>query len=296
MSFNYWFLYNITSGAINQTYLGNADQWTNIGSQGVIGPFPQSTASAAVQDAFANPSKYLVQNGQLVVQSYITVTAAQSTTPNGQYTITATLNNPPATPPTSCTYTVGGQTYTAAISANKASLTVNVHPSIANQSITVTASATGCVSGTVSIGGSRTDVGLQAFIPTGSTIPTIAPTGTGSKIFLQSYYALSPATLYRLIADIGTAVNVLTDAVFNIIIPALQKTTWSPVALDANQTSAINDIKTNLLPYLYTTLENAYPSGGAKQLQFADYEVDLSKSYAAFQSYVTDLQAIPNLV
>lgn len=249
------------------------------------------------QDEIANQGKYVVSSGQLILNNRpkLTCTATQPATPNGQYTITATLSNPPATSPTSCTFTVAGQTYTAPISANQATLTVSVHPSVANQSINITASATGCVSGSTNIGGSKTDVGLQAYTPTGSTIPTIAPVGTGSKGFLQSYYALSPATIYKLIADIGTVVGLLTDAVFNIIIPALQKSTYAPISLDANQTNTLNDVKTNVLPNLYTTLENAYPSGGSKQIQYADYETDLASSYKAFQDYMSDLQAIPNL-
>lgn len=64
---NYWFLYNYTTGTITQPYLGNADQWTNIPSgQGVIGPFSQASATAAVQDAYTNPQLYTVQSGQLV--------------------------------------------------------------------------------------------------------------------------------------------------------------------------------------------------------------------------------------
>lgn len=287
----YTFGYDLASGKILKATAGIPDLW---GTAIPTLTLDDSTIPTG-GTVYNNHGNYLIQNGKAVLQPSLSCTVSQTTTPNGQYTITATLNNPPATPPASCTFTVAGQTSTAPIAAGKATLTVSVHPSIVNQSISITASATGCVSGTVNIGGSKTDIGLQAFTPTGSTISTIAPIGTGSKGFLQSYYALSPATLYALLADIGTVVSILTDTMFNIVIPALQKTTWAPIALDANQTNTFSDIKTNVLPNLYTTLENAYPSGGTKQLQFSDYEADLSKSYKAFQNYMSDLQVIPNL-
>ena len=61
------------------------------------------------------------------------------------------------------------------------------------------------------------------------------------------------------------------------------------------QANALSDIKANVLPNLFTTLANAYPSGGTKQLQYNDYVTGLSKIYDAYESYFTDLQNIPGL-
>uniref|UniRef100_UPI001A8F9721 hypothetical protein n=1 Tax=Alicyclobacillus suci TaxID=2816080 RepID=UPI001A8F9721 len=67
---NYWFLYRADGTIYGAPYLGNADEWTNIPPEcsGVLGPFDVASASEAVQDAYAHPERYLVQNGQLVEQ------------------------------------------------------------------------------------------------------------------------------------------------------------------------------------------------------------------------------------
>lgn len=64
---NYWFLYNVSDGSIyGAPYLGDATEWTNIPQGcGVIGPFPQETASAEIRDAFMHPNYYTVRNGSL---------------------------------------------------------------------------------------------------------------------------------------------------------------------------------------------------------------------------------------
>ena len=66
-------------------------------------------------------------------------------------------------------------------------------------------------------------------------------------------------------------------------------------ALTADQSNALADVRVNVLPNVFTTLANAYPSGGAKQLQYADMTADLAKTFTAFEAYSTDLQQIPGL-
>jgi hypothetical protein len=176
-------------------------------------------------------------------------------------------------------------------------------------------SATGCVSATTSIGTAAQSTALQSYKDAAGAVH-VTPT---SKAFLSAYYALTPATIQSLLADIGTAVSLLGDISYRKVFASLRVTanlyTWAtklpanayvPTTQDTTDVSSINftpdelsaaaEIEATLLPNLYTKLSNAYPSGGTKQLQFADYEKDLAKSFTAFEAYMSDLAVIPNLV
>lgn len=262
---------------------------------GVLGPYPVDTASTQVVMAYTYPERFLAQGNPatLVEQPYFTVATSGNA---GTWTLTATLNNPPATPPADATFTINGTQETATLTNNQATLTVVVHPSVANAPINVTAGAAGCAtSHAVNIGGNTAPpVALQTYTPSGGT-PMVAPTGVGSKAFLEAWYALNPLSIESLLADIGTAVNLLTDAVFNVLLPFAEQAAYTPVTLTADQQNALNDIKTNVLPNVYTTLANAFPSGGTKQTQYSHYVTDLGLSYKNFQAYENDLNTIPNL-
>jgi hypothetical protein len=117
----------------------------------------------------------------------------------------------------------------------------------------------------------------------------VAPVGSGSKSFLTAYYSLSAGSLETYLADIGTAISLLADAVFNVLFSAVNPT------LNANQQNAYSDIKANALPNLYTTLNTLYPSGGSKQLQYAQYIVDLSSTVKSYEAYTQDIETIPGL-
>lgn len=172
----YWFLYVLSTNEIYGTpYLGTATEWTNIPDGcGVIGPIPDSDPTAT--DAYQHPERYLVQNGELVLQPYITATASES---NGEYTLVATINNPPSTPPTSVTFSIGSWTQNVTLTNNEASITVQVHPSLASYAVPVSVSATGCVGASTTIGGTqKLPFPIQVVTPSGGT-PMIAPVGPG---------------------------------------------------------------------------------------------------------------------
>jgi hypothetical protein len=76
----YWFLYNLSDGTIyGAPYYGDVDEWTNIPEGcGVIGGLDESDI---VKDAFTNPSKYKVVNGELtLIGTTDTSTATSSDT------------------------------------------------------------------------------------------------------------------------------------------------------------------------------------------------------------------------
>ncbi|WP_206923084.1 hypothetical protein, partial [Alicyclobacillus suci] len=212
-----------------------------------------------------------------------------SSTANSQYTVTATLNNPPTTPPTSVTFTVAGQTFTETLTNGQATLTLAVHPSVATEQINVSVSASGCVGASINIGGSGTDVALQVVTPCGGT-PTVGPAGANAVQFLQTYYAVNSTTVEALLTNIATGMSLLNDAVFNVILPALQATTYTPVTLSADQSNTFSDMKTNLLPNLFTTLANGYPIGGTEQMQFAAFVKNFQNAAANVTNFMQALQ------
>jgi len=297
---NYWFEYDTSTGQIqNQPMLAETNPWTNPPTTwSVLGSFNQDTATSLEIMAYTYPERFLVEGSPavLVEQPYFTVTAVTSTTVAGQWTLTATLNNPPSTPPTEATFTIAGQTETATITNSQATLTVDIHPSVANVAISVTASATGCAtSRTSTIGGTQAaSTSLQVYTPTSGN-PTIAPTGAGSKSFLDGYFAGQTASIQSLLADIVTIIDLMLDVQFKKFMPALQSAIYTPVTLDADETSALSDIQANLLPKLYTTLKNAYPSGGTQQRQYSHFVTDHAGTYTNRQDYDNDVATTPNL-
>lgn len=289
---NYWFLFRLDTGKIysGYTYKGEAEEYTNIPEGcGVIGPFPQDTASTEVLDAYANPDKYLVQDGALVLQPYFTLTFT-----NG--TVTATLNNPPATPPTSCTFAILGKTFTAPIASNKATLTVQIHPSITTQQINVTVSATGCIDGTTNIGGQATTAPLQAYTDT-SGVNYISTT---SKAVIQSFYTSTITPAYA-IADLTTGLGLAFHVLFSKVLPALTSGTTPLITLSANEKNALSDIAAFAIGKIPVTMETSAQVPAAGQPQTYDRHYQSFRDHwaavqTAFQNYATDLANIPNLV
>lgn len=299
---SFCFLYD-TNGIIKEKQ-PNVSIWTNTNyyDSNIVGHILLDDTDATAQDAFAHSEKYLVQNNELVLQPYFTLTFA-----NG--TITATLNNPPGTPPTQATFSVLGQAYTRTLTNNQATLSLTIHPAVANQQISVTVSATGCVDESLNIGGS--DSGVSMKMVTTTTPNTISPVYRKDG---EAYYACLIST-ESLLADIGTGISLLAHfeykkvpaalRLMNSLIAWAKSSTYTPFApsaqdtsditeitLTADETNVMNDITTNVLPNLYTTLANAFPSGGTKQLQYSNYAVHTQSTFNSFKDYMNDVQTL----
>ena len=285
---NYFFLYKSDGTIYGAPYLGTAEEWTNTPAEcaGVLGPIPDTDVTA--QAAFQYPWRYLVQDGQLAEQPYFTLA---STSTNGQYSVTATLNNPPATPPTSVTFTIGSWTQTATLSNNEASITVQLHPSLASYVVPVSVSATGCVGTSTTIGGTQPlPIPIQVVTPSGGT-PTIGPAASVAAGWLQQFYVVNDTTIEALMTNTFTAINVLYDAVFNVILPALQQSTYTPITLSADQQNALSAIKSDVLSNLVTTLTNGYPSSATSpQMQFGSFLQNFERGAANVQAFIEALQ------
>ncbi len=287
MEASYWIQYISATGEI--IYVCQQNEAPSISADSsLLGPYPQSSIPVDVIMAYNFPNRYRVQDGQLVEQPYFSLTVAQN---QNEYTLTATLNNPPATPPVEATFTVAGQDITEPITDGQAILTLAIHPSVAQQQISVAVGAAGCAGAQTQVGGDQQQIGLQVYTPQGG-IPTVAPAGPGSIEFLSYYYAtLSPELVT--VTNASVAVELLMDLVLNVLLPAAQAGT--KVALTDNQAHALDDIQANLVPNIYTTLENSYPASGQKQVQYGNMVTGFEAGHQAFAGYIADIAAIPNL-
>ena len=176
----YWFLYDNTTGIIQQPPRQAAtNPWPTPPNSWNVASFATTDTTAIL--AAANPAWYLINGSPaaLVLQSYWTVTATESTSTAGEYTLTATLNNPPSTAPTSATFTVAGGTIDAAISSDTATATIQLHETVTSQPVAVTVSASGTVSGSTTINSGTAGIGLQLIPASGTTPATVAPAGAG---------------------------------------------------------------------------------------------------------------------
>lgn len=288
---NYWFLYTLNTGKIySSPYLGSAEEWTNIPDGcGAIGPFSQDTAPKEVLDAYQNPNKYLVKDGSLVLQPYLTLAFTSGT-------ITATLNSLPSTPPSSCAFTILGKTFTAPITSNKATLAVQIHPSIATQQITVTVSATECVDGNLNIGGRGTSAPLQAYTDTSG----VNHVTTTSKAVIQAFYTSAVTPAYAM-ADLTTGLGLVFHVLFNKVLPVLTSGATPLVALTADEQNALSDIASAITGKIPVTMANSAPKPTTGSPQTYDRHYESFRNHwtdvqNAFQNYATDLANIPNLV
>lgn len=284
---NYYFQYDMSTGVVYPYLQQNAPASSD--TTGVLGPYPQSSASPDVVMAYNFPERYLAQGSPvaLVEQPYFTTAASQN---GATWTVTATLNNPPATAPTEVTFTVAGSQFTASLTSGVASFSVAVHPSVSIAQFTVTASAAGCATSRPQVigGNAPASIPVQVVTPSGG-VPTIGPSGADAVKYLQSFYALNNTSVEALLTNALTGISLLYDAVFNVLLPAAQQAAYAPVALDANQTSAVAALKSGILGTLPTTLENGEPSGGTEQMQFGAF---VQNFQSAAQNVTNFMQAL----
>jgi len=239
------------------------------------------------QYLYSNPTAYEYVNGQIIQRPYFSLAYSNNI-------VTATLELPPSTAPTSVTFAVAGQQYTANLANGAATLSLAVHSSLASQQVIVTCSATGCVSGSINLtGGTQQSIGVQIYTPSGGIL-TVAPVGSGSIEYLTKYYA-SLADPVALATNTGYAVELLYDVVFNTLLPALQKSTYTPVSLDVNQSNALADVQKNVLPYLYLSLEKVYPSGGSPMPQYQNMAGGFQLAQQQMAQFIAAVTSIPGV-
>jgi hypothetical protein len=278
----YWFICDTNGVLYYPPQLSATNPWPNPPATLTVVSFPQATASSTAIMAYTYPSRYLYQVGAFVEQPFFTLSA---TSASGNITLTATLNNPPATPPTSCTFSVLGQTITAPLTSNVATLTLAVHPSVASQQLSISVTTTGCVQAAVIAGGTASGIPLQAYQDVAKAW-RVAPT---LKAVLQAYYAsLIPQQLVA--ANTLVGISLLADAIFNVLL------TPSVVAnLTTDQQNMVKDFQANVSKILPLTLANACPASGTKEIHYESFEANMPIYAESVTGYNADVANIPNL-
>ena len=283
----FWFAYTTATGAIFwQPMLAASNPWPNPPASLTVVGFDQSTASADVQGAYLNPSRYLMQGSPVepVCQPYLTASYASGT-------LTVTVQNPPATPPTEATLTVGATTQTITLANNTGTLALAVHASLAGYSLPAQVTAEGCVSASVDLGttGQGAPVALQVATVDGTA--TVAPVGAESKAFLRQHYAPNTA---EALAGLNIAAAPVAHILVTKVIPALQAATYTPLVLTAQEQAALTAWGNSFAPVL-TPLSDTVDSSGNPIEPLAE-AIALAPTVAAnMQSYAADLANLPGL-
>jgi hypothetical protein len=277
----YWFIYDPNGVLYYPPQLSATNPWPNPPATLTVVSFSQATASSTVIMAYTYPSRYLYQNGAFVEQPYFSLSA---TSASGNITLTATLNNPPATPPASCTFEVLGQAITETLTSNTATLTLAIHPSVVSQSLQVSILATGCVQATTTAGETASGIPLQAYKDASSNWH-IAPT---QYAVLQAYYA-GVVSAQVVAANTLVAISLLSDIARILMTPTVIAT------LTTDQQNSVNDFIANIAGKMPITLANAYPSGGTREIHYASLEANTPLYGESVTGYNADILTIPNL-
>ena len=279
--------------------------WTNTTTGAIVIPNPGQNAlplgivaiewtnedTPSLSTILDNPQRYLYSGDTVVAQPYWATTQA---TTSGTTTITGTLNNPPSTPPTSATVTVGTTTLSVPVSSNTATIAVTLHETLAGFSVPVQVSASGTVTGTVTVGaGGKPPVALQAIAPTTSGDPyVIGPTGTEAKTFCrQVAMGLTPETEMEILTlsaqNLFLTASMVADTLINKILPWAQQSTWSALTLTSEESAAITAFTTNLTPYLPGLGDMVTTSGDPAIPQVAEMYAQAPALQTAAANYAT---------
>ena len=286
----YWFLVNSSTGAVGTGSATHAPD-VKIASAGwkLLGPY--TTLNTEQQAVYATPTQYLYQNGAFVLQSYWTAT---QTTTSGTTTITATLNNPPATAPTSATVTIGTTAISVAITSGTATLPVSLHTTLSGYSVPVQVSASGTVAATATVGsGSKPPVSVQAISPTTSGDPyVIGPTGTGAKTFCrQVAMGLTPETEMEVLTlsaqNLFMSASLAIHTLVTKILPWAQQSTWSALTLTAQETAALTALNNEVVPYIAGLQDIVTTSGTPAMPQISEMYTQAPQLQTAATHYAT---------
>lgn len=224
-------------------------------------------------------------------------------------TLTVTLNNPPSSgAPTTAVVTLLGQPISVPLTSNVGTLAISVHPSIASSAIPAQVSIPAGEQLTPPIG--TVFVQLGNYGGPASTLQLGAPAASGDPYWvwpttlaqLQRYYAGLTGTietamnsLAGMLQPVYTSQQVHDDILVNLVLPALQSSTYTPITLSADQSNALAAWKASVTAKNTQTLGTIYPSGGSESVPFQGLIAAAAQFSAATKALLNDLATIPNL-
>ena len=281
----YWY-YDSTGNIIGYSAMPNAT-WAKLYSQVEL----DATTSAPIQE---NPHGYTLPKGVITPMAQWHCTA---TTTSGTTTVTATLSNPPATLPSSVTWTLQSSTITGTVSSGgTATLDLTWHPSVATSQTTLSISASGTVGGGLALQ-SGSPASLQLVAPSTSGDPYLVAPTTYTQ--LRAYYlGLSPETQIQLLTqtlqNLYLATALMGRTISEKILPALTSGTYTPITLSSTEQAALTNWQTNIQSSLMGW-DSLLDSGGHPIAPYAEMLADAPRYLKGMQAYTQDCQTIPNL-
>ena len=282
---SYFVLYTVSTGtvlAVNTTGFGAGT------GEAVLGPLSSNNADAVLASQY--PQRFAV-TGTPPALTPLPYWTTQAATASGLTTLTATLNGA-TTAPASATLAVASGTLTAAVSADTATWTLAVHPTLGDQRVPYTVSASGTVSALDALGSTPPLIGQQ--LATISGVPTVAPGGPGSRDYVLGASAVQldfAAQLNAIAVGLGEALHLLHTR----ILPALEASTYTPITLSANESAALANLNTAVLPAIVTTLDAIYPATGAPMPTYQAMTSSMASVHGAIINANAALASIPNL-
>lgn len=259
------------------------------------------TDNPSAEEVWSYPKLYSYTNGSVIGPSpYF---AATSSVVGSITTVTVTLQNPPATPPSTILLTVAGTNITVDLTNSSGTASFSVDEMVAVQSIPATFSSPGVVGATVNIGTPGGTAGnLQAIAPgaAGNPSTTAYRIATTSKVTARAYYmGLSPEqqvqVLTEALQDLYGAAGAALHVIVNKVLPSLTSTTYTPVTLTADEQNALTDMSTHLIGNLIVNLGTAYPSGGARSAQYASMVANAPQYAQGSTGYAQFIASTPGL-
>lgn len=233
-------------------------------------------------DVWANPSHYLIVNGAPVLQPYLTASVASGT-------VTVTLSNPSAAPPSSATVTVAGASLPVTLTNNAGTVAFQVDVNLPF-TIPGTVTAAGCVGASFTLGsGNAPSTPLQVIETSGAY--RIATT---SAAYIEGFHAASINQADQVNA-LAVAVAELLHLMHDKVLPALTASTYTPLTLTPDEQNALSDLTATVLPTIVPTLSALFPSGGSEMPVYTRMKSALSQVQTAMQGANTDLSGTPNL-
>lgn len=179
---------------------------------------------------------------------------------------------------TEATLSVMGKAIQVPIVNGQFTSPITVHEAVKNQRISVSVIADGFPHTTIEVGGANTDIPVQIYQNT-SGVYNVVPL---KNIDLANYWQNSLVDMQWGQADLATITGLLAHTLFHYVLPSMNLT------LTAEEQNGLNDIQTNVLPVLPSTLANVNPDNVNVDIHYNSYKYHIAQAKQAMDRYVAD--------
>ena len=240
---------------------------------------------AGVTGLLTNPASTTydkIQGTNMYVTSYYT----------GSNLIVNVVNPPATNAPTTVPVSICGQVINAPLTSNTATIPIAIHPSVTYANVPAAILLTGTSPVMVQLGGTNNGQPVNMYKDTSGNYH-VAPT---SQAYLASYYTSQAFNQAYAMIDAGTWLGILTDLIVTYMLPNMEQATYTPLSITGNASDSLTDIKTNLLPNIFTALAAAAPAGAAKDPHYNSVVTHQTESKTVATDFLTAAAQIPWMV